>query len=147
MPQGFLNFGLRPLRACIESAGYFTSSCYVRVRVFLPSFPTLFFRSIRNQRGNCDPTLVTVRLYRALQLADFVFSPFTLAFIRPGDTEIQDIMPSVATLFFVRPGIIAAIAAQSLPPCISTEFFSLRFSPFVHVPVFPAVRAMLGSKE
>jgi hypothetical protein len=29
----------------------------------LPSARTLFFRSTRNQRGKCDPILVTVRLY------------------------------------------------------------------------------------
>jgi hypothetical protein len=64
----------------------------------MPSALTLTSCSTRYQRGNCNPILVTVRLYRLLQLAVFVCCPFTRTFILPVDAGIQDIAPSVATL-------------------------------------------------
>jgi hypothetical protein len=65
----------------------------------MPSPLTLRSRSTRNQRGNCTPILPTVRLYCILQLAVFVFCPFTRASRRClVDAGIQDMMPSVFTL-------------------------------------------------
>jgi hypothetical protein len=64
----------------------------------MPSTLTLTFRSTRNHRCNYTPILATVRLYSILQLAVFVFCPFTRAFIRPVDAGIQDSMPSATTL-------------------------------------------------
>jgi hypothetical protein len=63
-----------------------------------PSVPPLFFRSIRDQRGNCTPILATLRLYCIFQLAVFVFYTFTRTSIRSADVGIKDIMPSVTTL-------------------------------------------------
>jgi hypothetical protein len=65
-----------------------------------PSFITLSFRSTRNQRGNGIPILATVRFYRILQLAVFVFCPCTRSSSRQGDAGIQEIIPSAITLFF-----------------------------------------------
>jgi hypothetical protein len=47
---------------------------------------------------------------------------------------------------FVRPETNAAIAAQFLPPCVCTAFFSLLSSPSAHLPVRPFARSMLASK-
>jgi hypothetical protein len=128
-------------RRLIENAECFSLDCAtIRVRVFPPpSIRTLFLRSTRNQRCNRGPMLVTVRLYRTLQLDVFVFSPFTSTSSRSANTRSQDIIPpSVTTLFFcVRPGTSVAIAAQSLPPWIFTEFFRLRSSSSPHLPVRP----------
>jgi hypothetical protein len=66
----------------------------------LPSATTLSFRSTRNQRSNCSPIIATVRMYCILQLAVFVFCPFTLVSIHPVNAGIQDIVPSIITLFF-----------------------------------------------
>jgi hypothetical protein len=66
----------------------------------MPSLATLYFRSTRNQCGNCSPILATVRLYRILQLTVFYWCPFTRTFIRSADAGIQGMMPSVATLYF-----------------------------------------------
>jgi hypothetical protein len=87
------------------------------------------------------PPAHTVHLYRLLQLDVFVCCPFTRASTRSADAGVQDIIPSFITLLFIRPGTSAAIAAQSLPPCICTESFSLLSSSFVHLPA----RAVDGS--
>jgi hypothetical protein len=56
---------------------YINSSCAICF--------TLSFRSIRNQSGNFIPILATKPFYSFLQLAVFVFCPFTLASTRsPG---------------------------------------------------------------
>ncbi len=90
----------------------------------------LNFRSTRDQHGNFIPTLTTVYLYRLLQLDIFVISPFTP---KPTvlDAGIQDIVPSRAALPII---LIAAIAAQSLPPFDYTVSFSLLSLSNVHVP-------------
>jgi hypothetical protein len=75
------------------------------IQGIMSSAPTLFFRSTWNEHGNCGPILVTVHLYRILQLAVFVFYPCTHKSIRPVDAGILDILP--------RPGTTAAIAAVS----------------------------------
>jgi hypothetical protein len=83
-----------------ESAVFFSpNSTTIRIDVFLPSIPTLFFRSTWNQRSNCDPILVAVHVYRILQLAVVDCCPLTNhTFIRPTDAWIQGIPPSVVTL-------------------------------------------------
>jgi hypothetical protein len=65
-----------------------------------PSDFTLYFRSTVKQRDNCDPIHVTVRLYRILQFAVFIFCRFTRTSSRPVDTAIQAIMPPITTLLF-----------------------------------------------
>jgi hypothetical protein len=70
------------------------------IQDLVPSLITLTFRSTRNQRGNCDPILVTVRLYRFLQLEVFVLCPFTRTSIRLVDAVLQGTMPSLITLIF-----------------------------------------------
>jgi hypothetical protein len=65
-----------------------------RIQGIMPSATTLVTRSTKNQRGNRTPILATVRLYRVLQLAVFVFCPFTRTSIRPVDVRIQDTAPS-----------------------------------------------------
>jgi hypothetical protein len=60
-------------------------------------------RSTWDQRGNCGPILVTVSLYRILQLDVFVISPFsgfTLRSIRFVNTVLQGIIPSSRVLHF-----------------------------------------------
>jgi hypothetical protein len=74
------------------------------IQDIVPSVPAPLFRSTRNQHGNCTPILPTVRLYRILQLAVFVFCPFTRTFIREIDAGIQDIVPSSITLLFRSTG-------------------------------------------
>jgi hypothetical protein len=64
----------------------------------VPSVAALTSRSTWNQSENCVPILVTVRLYRDLQLDVFVFRPFTRPSIRSADAGIQGIMPSALTL-------------------------------------------------
>jgi hypothetical protein len=71
----------------------------VGIQDITPSAPTLHFNSTRNQRGNCTPILATVRLNCILQLAVFDCCPFTRTFIFSVDARVQDIMPSVTTLF------------------------------------------------
>jgi ribosomal protein L34E len=71
----------------------------VRIQDILPSAPTLMFRSTRNQCGDCGPILATVRLYRILQLDVFLFCPFARTTICPVEARIQDILPSIQTLF------------------------------------------------
>jgi hypothetical protein len=66
----------------------------------IPSHFALTFRSTRNELGNCNPILVTVHLYRFLQLKVFVFYPCTLTSTRQGDAGIQDITPSLVNLTF-----------------------------------------------
>jgi hypothetical protein len=66
----------------------------------MPSVTTLIFRSTWYQCGNCTPILVTVHLYRILQLAVFVFCSFTRTSRRPVDARIQALMPSAITLTF-----------------------------------------------
>jgi hypothetical protein len=66
----------------------------------MPSLTTLVFHSTRNQSSNCSPIIATVRMYCILQLAVFVFCPFTLVSIHPVNAGIQDIVPSIITLFF-----------------------------------------------
>jgi hypothetical protein len=112
----------------------------------LPSFRTLTYRSTPNQRGNFSPALAAVRLYRILQLDVFVFWPCTRTPRRLVDAGIQDIVPSVFTKKIARPGTSEAIAAQFLPPCVCTASYSLMSSSSDHVPIRPAVRAMLGFK-
>jgi hypothetical protein len=68
------------------------------IQGIMPSLKTLISRSTRHQRGNYDPVLVTVRLYRILQLAIFVFCPFTRVLTCPVDAGIQGSLPSVFTL-------------------------------------------------
>jgi hypothetical protein len=46
----------------------------------------------------------------------------------------------------VRPGTSAAIAAQSLSPCVCTASFSLLFSSSAHLPIRPLARSMFRSK-
>jgi hypothetical protein len=45
----------------------------------------------------------------------------------------------------VRPGTIAAIATQSLPPCVCSASFSLLSSYFAHLSLRSFARSMLGS--
>jgi hypothetical protein len=88
-------------RRLLESAVIFLpDGCTIRVQMFFPSpsIPTLFFRSTRDQHGERDPILVTVRLYRMVQLNVFGSRPFTLAPTRPADAGSQGIMPSTLTL-------------------------------------------------
>jgi hypothetical protein len=70
------------------------------IRHILPSATTLTSRSTRNQRGNCIPIIAAVQLHCILQLAVFVFYPFTRPPTRPVDAWIQDFMPSATTLVF-----------------------------------------------
>jgi hypothetical protein len=59
-----------------------SSFVHLAVRAVVPSmlgfkhfchlFEHCFFRSTRNERGNYDPILTTVRFYRVLQLIIFV---------------------------------------------------------------------------
>jgi hypothetical protein len=51
-----------------------------RPKAFMPSVATLHFRSIWDQRGNCLPSLATVRSYRILQRVVFDCCPFTRTF-------------------------------------------------------------------
>jgi hypothetical protein len=46
----------------------------------------------------------------------------------------------------VRPGTFAAMALQSLPPCVCTASFYLLSSTAIHLPLRPVARAMLGFK-
>jgi hypothetical protein len=74
-------------------------------RRIIPSIYTLNSRSTRNQRGNSNPILATVRSFRILQLAVysilqhvvFVFRPWTCASGGPVDAGAQGIAPSVPT--------------------------------------------------
>jgi hypothetical protein len=70
------------------------------IQGIIPSIPTLLCRSTRNQCGSFGPILAIVRLYCILQLAVFVFCPFTLASTRPVDAVLQDAMPPATTLYF-----------------------------------------------
>jgi hypothetical protein len=97
-------------------------------------------------RCNCDPMLAKVRLHCILQLAVFIFCPLTGTPSRPINARIQGMLPSATTLYFRSTRTSAVIAAQSLPPCICTESFSLSSSSSVHLPARPAVKAMLGFK-
>jgi hypothetical protein len=116
------------------------------IQALAPSVMTLTFRWTRDQCDDFIPFLATVHLYRILQLAVFLFCPFTPTFSHLVDAEIQGILPSAPTLFFVRPGTSAATSSQLLPPCVCTEFFRLMSSFFIHVPLHPfALRTMLGS--
>jgi hypothetical protein len=54
----------------------------------LPSALTTLFRSTRNQRGNRNPILATVRLYCILQCAVFDCRPFTSTSTRLADAGI-----------------------------------------------------------
>jgi hypothetical protein len=54
----------------------------IRDHAFLPSIPTLMFSSTRNQRRNCGPIFVIMRLYRMLHLVVFTYCPITLASTR-----------------------------------------------------------------
>jgi hypothetical protein len=68
------------------------------IQGIMPPVLTLHFRSTWNQRGNCGPILATVHLYRILQLAVFIWFPFTRTSFRLVDAGIQDTIPSVPTL-------------------------------------------------
>jgi hypothetical protein len=74
------------------------TSSHARIQGIIPSAPTLNVRSTRNEQGNRDPILVTLRLYRMLQLAVLDSCPFTLAPTRSAAVGIQDIVPSMPAL-------------------------------------------------
>jgi hypothetical protein len=116
------------------------------IQGMMPSCQILTSRSTRNQHGDCGPILATVRLYRILQFAVFVFSSFFPTPTRSVVATIQDILPSASTLFFVRPGTSAATAPRSLPPSVCTESFNLLSSTDVHSPLRPLARPTLGSR-
>jgi hypothetical protein len=82
---------LRPSRRRSIDAG---------IQCIMPSATTLQSRSTRNQRGNCGLILAAVHLYRILQLTVFNRCPFTLASTCSVDVGMQDIMPSMTTLYF-----------------------------------------------
>jgi hypothetical protein len=73
-------------------------SANVGIQCITLSGPARLFRSTRNQRGNSNPILATVRLYRILQLAVFVFCPSNLVSTRSVDDRIQGNLPPVTTL-------------------------------------------------
>jgi hypothetical protein len=76
-----------------------TVTCPIGVGLcLLPSKTTLFFRSTRNERGNCDPILVAVLLYCTSQLDGFAFCPFTRTSIRRVNVGIQETVPSMRAL-------------------------------------------------
>jgi hypothetical protein len=100
-----------------------TLSAGTGIQDITPSLITLTFRSTQNQRCNCDPILVTVRLHRILQLDVFVYCPSTRTCHRRVDVRDQDIMPYLHCNF-VRPGTSVTIAIQFLPPCVCTASFS-----------------------
>jgi hypothetical protein len=87
-------------RSCPKAGALLRMACSSSLTVlrlgsgFLSTSCNTDFRSTWNQRGNCNPILATVRLYRILQLDAFVFCPFTRTSIRPVDTGIQYITPS-----------------------------------------------------
>jgi hypothetical protein len=90
---------MRQRRRLLEKAVLFSPDCApIMFQVSLPSMPTLFSRSTRNQRGNCGPIRLTVRLYCTSQLAVFICCLFTRTSIRLFDVVDQGIMPSVITL-------------------------------------------------
>jgi hypothetical protein len=78
----------------------------------MPSLPALFFRSTWIQRGNYTPILVTVRLYCILQLAVFVFCPWTSTCNRPVDAGTKDIVPSATTLTATVTSLLLSITAE-----------------------------------
>jgi hypothetical protein len=89
---------LTPSRRALESAVFLFLDCAtIRLHVS-PSTTTLHFRSTRDQYGNFLPIFATVHLYRILQLAVFIFCPFTQTTIRSAGVWIQDILPSIRTL-------------------------------------------------
>jgi hypothetical protein len=99
-----------PPCVCTESFSLMSSSSvHVPARLVAPSMlgsrasspfrrHCLSIRSTWDQLDNCDPILVTVRLYRILYLDDFVFFPLTRMSSRPVDARIRGIMPSVPTM-------------------------------------------------
>jgi hypothetical protein len=64
------------------------------IQTIVTSVATLYFRSTRDQRGNYDTILTTVRLYRIMQFAVFDCCPLNRTFIRLVDVGIQRVMPS-----------------------------------------------------
>jgi hypothetical protein len=62
--------------------------------------PTLLFCSTQNERGNCDPILVTARFYCILQLDVFICCLATLASTHCAYVGDQCIMPNPTTLFY-----------------------------------------------
>jgi hypothetical protein len=87
-----------PFSLMFSSSDYFPGRKYC-IRGILPSAPTLLFRSTRDQRGDYNRILATVRLYRMLQLDVFVFCPPTRPWRGRVDVVIQGTMlPSSATL-------------------------------------------------
>jgi hypothetical protein len=114
----------------------------------MPSLATLYFRSTRNQQGNCLPILVTLRWYRILQLLVFVCCPFTRACRRPVDARFQVLMPSVATRCFCSTW---DQLGNCLPILVTLRYYRiLQLLVFVCCPFSRTCRpvdAMLGSKE
>jgi hypothetical protein len=97
-------------RYYVPRAGLFISrcSCLIPDYIFLialgapvivSSTRTLYFRSTRNQRGNCSPILAIVIRYCILQLAVFIWCPFTHTCVRLVALGMQGIVPSTPTLF------------------------------------------------
>jgi hypothetical protein len=69
----------------------------------MPSNHTLFCRSTRNQRANCNPIfpgVATVHLYRILQLNVFVLCPYARRYRGPVVAGFQGTLPSTRTLSF-----------------------------------------------
>jgi hypothetical protein len=101
----------------------------------------------RNHSGNCDPTFLTVRVYRTLQLDVFVFSPFTPTSTRPVNSRIKDIAPSVVTLDFRS----TRDERSSCDPILVTmhSYRSLQLDNFVFppLPVHSLDRLILGSTK
>jgi hypothetical protein len=99
-----------------------------------------------NQYLSCRGIIVTVRLYRILQLA--VFSSAHLPACPPARSmlEFKTLFHLFQHCFFVRPGTSAAIAAQSLPLCVFTESFNFLSSSSDHLPARAVVGSMFSAK-
>jgi hypothetical protein len=129
----------------IESAVLFSADCStIRVHAF-PSCRTLFARSTWNKCGNSDPIILTARQYHIVQLAVFVFCPFTLASSRSADARIQ-FLPSMTTLCFRS---TRSEQGNRDPILVTLRFYrilQLADSSSPHLPVCPFTRSMMGSK-
>jgi hypothetical protein len=112
-----------------------THSADAGIQDIVPSDATLISRSTRNQHGNGTPILATMRLYRLLQLAIFVFCPFTRTFIHPVDAGIQDIVPSLITLYLRSTRNEHGNCGPILATVCLNRIYSLLSSSAVHLSV------------
>jgi hypothetical protein len=93
--------------------------------VFFPPFirTFIFCGSTRKQRGNCDPILVTVNLYRILQLHGFAFCPFTPTVTCPIGVGLCLLRSKTTDCFFVRLLLLVLVPGSEYR---SKEFHSRR---------------------